>query len=196
MESAGGIDQHEIKILSAADNGDIDFLVYGYMNRGKYEGRTGVVLYHFDREGDTVEERFFIPENQSFEKIQADIRRLSYVSPNGMIYLMLGGSVYGIDLNSNEALAVARGLSEGGFAVSSDGSRFAWQDAGTIYGAEAVHVIDFNTAEKEEIRGEEGDYVRVLGFVGNDLIYGPGGRGGRMDQQWKAKAFRCMSCIL
>ena len=167
-----GIDQHEIKILSAADNGDIDFLVYGYMNRGKYEGRTGVVLYHFDREGDTVEERFFIPENQSFEKIQADIRRLSYVSPNGMIYLMLGGSVYGIDLNSNEALAVARGLSEGGFAVSSDGSRFAWQDAGTIYGAEAVHVIDFNTAEKEEIRGEEGDYVRVLGFVGNDLIYG------------------------
>ena len=127
----------------------------------------------------TMPERFFIPENQSFEKIQADIRRLSYVSPNGMIYLMLGGSVYGIDLNSNEALAVARGLTEGGFAVSSDGSRFAWQDAGTIYGAEAVHVIDFNTAEKEEnahgLYGKgHGGGRHAAGLLRNGTGYGGG----------------------
>ena len=32
--------------------------------------------------------------------------------------------------------------------------------------------MDFNTAQKQEIVGEVNDYVRVLGFVGNDLIYG------------------------
>ena len=64
--------------------------MYGYMNRGKYEGRTGVVFYRFGWESDTVQDLFFIPENESFEKIEADIERLSYVSPNEMIYLMLG----------------------------------------------------------------------------------------------------------
>ena len=32
--------------------------------------------------------------------------------------------------------------------------------------------MDFNTSQKQEIVGEVNDYVRVLGFVGNDLIYG------------------------
>ena len=120
-------DQHGIKILTLSDDGTLDFLVYGYMNRGKYEGRTGVVFYRFGWESDTVQELFFIPENESFEKIEADIERLSYVSPNEMIYLMLGGSVYGIDLKSGESLVVARGLYEGSFAVTAVGSRFAWQ---------------------------------------------------------------------
>ena len=166
-----GFDRHGIKILTLSDSGNLDFLVYGYMNRGKYEGQTGIALYSFDWQTDTVQEKFFISENQSFERIEEDIRRLSYVSPNGMIYLMAGSVVYGVDLKSNESLVVAQGLSEGSFAVSEDGSRFAWQE-GSLYGSEIVHVIDFNTAVKQEISAEDGDYVRVLGFVGSDLIYG------------------------
>ena len=97
-----------------------------------------------------------------------------------MIYLMLKGNVYGVDLKSNESLVVAQGLMEGTFAVSSDGSRFAWQESANIYEAEQIHVMNFNTAEKQEISGKEGDYVRVLGFVGNDLIYGFG----RSEDTW------------
>ena len=32
--------------------------------------------------------------------------------------------------------------------------------------------MDFNTSQKQEIPVSEGDYARVLGFVGSDLIYG------------------------
>ena len=46
------------------------------------------------------------------------------------------------------------------------------RDRASLYESEKVHVMDFNTAQKQEITGSEGDYVRVLGFVGNDLIYG------------------------
>lgn len=167
-------DQHGIKILSVQDDGTIDFLVYGYMNRGKNEGQTGVVFYRYSREKDAVQEKFFIPAREDFEKIEVDVNRLSYLSPNGMMYLMLDGNVYGIDLKSNESLVVTQGLTEGGFAVSTDGSRFAWQEPGNIYQSEKVHVMDFNTAVNQEIVGAQGDYVRVLGFVGNDLIYGFG----------------------
>lgn len=164
--------KHDVKILSVQDNGTVDFLVYGYMNRGKYEGRTGVVYYSYDGEKDTVNEKFYLAATESFERIKADMERLSYLGENNMMYLMLEGSVYGIDLKSNESMVVAQGLAEGSFAVSDDGSRIAWQDGADLYTSEKVHVMDFNTAHKQEIVGSEDDYVRVLGFVGNDLIYG------------------------
>lgn len=34
--------------------------------------------------------------------------------------------------------------------------------------------MDFNTAQKQDITAPSGDYVRALGFVGSDLIYGFG----------------------
>ena len=165
-------DRHDVKILSVQEDGTVDFLVYGYMNRGKYEGHMGVIYYSYDAEKDTVNEKFYLAASESFEKIREDISTLSYLSQNSMMYLMLEGSVYGIDLKSNEFLVVAQGLTKGSFAVSGDGSRIAWQDGASLYESEKVHVMDFNTAQKQEITGSEGDYVRVLGFVGNDLIYG------------------------
>ena len=104
--------------------------------------------------------------------VKADIDKLSYLSENDMMYIMLQGTVYGIDLKSNESLVVAQGLTEGSYAVSGDASRFAWQEGQNLYESEKVHVMDFNTSQKQEIVGEVNDYVRVLGFVGNDLIYG------------------------
>lgn len=165
-------DRHDVKILSVQEDGTVDFLVYGYMNRGKYEGRMGVIYYSYDAEKDTVIEKFYLASSESFEKVREDVNNLSYLSQNSMMYLMLEGSVYGIDLKSNESLVVAQGLTKGSFAVSGDGSRIAWQDGASLYESEKVHVMDFNTAQKQEIAGAEGDFVRVLGFVGNDLIYG------------------------
>jgi len=164
--------KHDIKIMSVGEDGTVDFLVYGYMNRGKYEGRSGVVYYRYMADSSTLQERFFIPAAESFEQIREDVNRLSYLAPNNMMYLMLQGNVYGIELTSNEFIVIAQGLTEGSFAVSNDGSRFAWQEGPSLYESERVHVMDFNTAGKQEIEGAEDDYVRVLGFVGNDLIYG------------------------
>lgn len=164
--------KHDVKIMSVGEEGNVDFLVYGYMNRGPYEGRMGVVYYRYIAEENTVKEQFFIPAVESFERIREDVNRLSYLAPNNMMYLMLGGNAYGIELTSNEFIVMAQGLTEGTFAVSSDGSRFAWQEGENPYESERIHVMDFNTVGKQEIVGSENDYVRVLGFVGNDLIYG------------------------
>ena len=48
--------KHNVKVLAASDEGDVDFLVYGYMNRGTYEGQMGVVFYHYDEDSHTVQE--------------------------------------------------------------------------------------------------------------------------------------------
>ena len=163
---------HDVQILRAGDDGSADFLVYGYMNRGPYEGQTGVIFYRYDAGSNTVQEKFFIPVVQEFEKLKKDIEQLAYVSPGEMVYLMLNGNVFGIDLSSNESISVAQGLTEGTFAVSHDGSRMAWQEKREDTRDERIHVMDFNTSQKQEIPVSEGDYARVLGFVGSDLIYG------------------------
>lgn len=163
---------HDVQILRAGDDGSADFLVYGYMNRGPYEGQTGVIFYRYDAGSNTVQEKFFIPVVQEFEKLKKDVEQLAYVSPGEMVYLMLNGNVFGIDLSSNESISVAQGLTEGTFAVSHDGSRMAWQEKREDTRDERIHVMDFNTSQKQEIPVSEGDYARVLGFVGSDLIYG------------------------
>lgn len=163
---------HDVQILRAGDDGSADFLVYGYMNRGSYEGQTGVIFYRYDAGSNTVQEKFFIPVVQEFEKLKKDIEQLAYVSPGEMVYLMLNGNVFGIDLSSNESISVAQGLTEGTFAVSHDGSRMAWQEKREDTRDERIHVMDFNTSQKQDIPVSEGDYARVLGFVGSDLIYG------------------------
>lgn len=174
-------DHHGVQFLRAGEDGSADFLVYGYMNRGPYEGHTGVVFYHYDAAGNTVQEKFFIPVAREYEQLKRDVEQLSYVSPGGMVYLMLNGNVSGIDLSSNESVSVAQGLTEGTFAVSHDGSRMAWQEAGEGVQGQKIHVMDFNTSQKQEIDVSQGDYARVLGFVGNDLIYGFA----RQEDVWK-----------
>lgn len=59
--------QHDIKIVRVTDEGDIDFVLYGYMNRGSHEGYEGIAVYHYNRDKNVAEERAFIPVSESFE---------------------------------------------------------------------------------------------------------------------------------
>lgn len=59
--------EHDIKIIRVEDNGDVDFVLYGYMNRGDHEGMVGVGAYHYNNDQNVVEEKVFIPSTESFE---------------------------------------------------------------------------------------------------------------------------------
>ena len=154
------------------DSGDVDFLVYGYMNRGNHEGSMGIVGYHYDSGQNALEELYYIPYTGSYEALEDDLQQLVYRNDQGMLYLYVDHAVYGIDLKSRENIVVADALEEGSYAVSADRSRIAWQAGGSRYDSESLSLMDLNTGEKREIRGESGKYVRVLGFVGSDLVYG------------------------
>lgn len=164
-------DHHDVKILSLEDNGDVDFLVYGYMNRGNHEGENGIAGYHYTAAGNALEERYFIPYSGSYEQLEADLDQLACQTSGGMLYLYVDHAIYGIDMNSRENMVVADSLEEGTFVVSSDKKRIAWQD-GQLYDSAVLHLMDLETGENREVRAGEGEYVRTLGFVGRDLVYG------------------------
>lgn len=172
-------DHHDVKILSVEDDGDVDFLVYGYMNRGNHEGENGITGYHYTAAGNSLEERYFIPYSGSYEQLAADLDQLACQTAGGMLYLYVDHAVYGIDMNSRENMVVADSLEEGTFVVSSDKKRIAWQD-GQLYDSAVLHLMDLETGENREVRAGDGEYVRTLGFVGRDLVYGTA----RADDIW------------
>ena len=164
-------DQHNVQILDVADDGTVEFLVYGYMNRGNHEGNQGLGLYSYSKDG-AVTERFFADSSRSYDEIRQDIEKLSYLNENGMFYVYQDGAVYGIDLSSKEYMVVADGLTEETSAISSDRTRLAWLEGQDAYEAKTIHVFNMATGEKQEIQAPEGSVLRALGFVQGDFVYG------------------------
>ncbi len=164
--------EHDIRILHVDDNGDVDFLVYGYQSRGSHEGQSGIVGYHYEKSDNALQERFFIPSTLTYAQLEQDLEQLTYRASGNMLYIYLDHAIYGIDMTSNENMVVADALQEGSFAVSADKARIAWHEGGTVYQSRLLHLMDLETGDKLDIHGQEDEYVRALGFVGRDLVYG------------------------
>ncbi|ETP71085.1 hypothetical protein UYO_2971 [Lachnospiraceae bacterium JC7] len=166
-------DQHDTKILSIDDEGNVDFLVYGYINRGRHEGKCGIIYYTYDSSSETVVENFFIAMPQTFEKIKYDLEKLSYLSNDRMLYIYYDGSVYGIDTSSFEVITIVSGLEETELISSSTHQYVAYQDpdAEDMYHSKKITLLDLETNKSIDIT-KSSSYKRVLGFNQDDLIYG------------------------
>ena len=73
-------DQHDIKILNMDAEGNVDFMVYGYMNRGQYEGRVALVMYEYNRSEGQIEEKVYIPLDEPYQTLKENIGAFAYVS--------------------------------------------------------------------------------------------------------------------
>ena len=178
FRGAEGIDkrennpQHEIKIIKIDETGSMDFVVYGYMNRGEHEGKTGIAVYHYDGVGNTTEEELFIPADKSYEALKAEWGSIFYVSDGNVFYLLAGDTLYSINLYTRESQKVLKGIEAAQYAVSETGRYIAWQDSDNRYSADTIKVMDLEGEEVREIKAGEGEYLLPVGFVQNDFIYG------------------------
>lgn len=165
-------DQYDIKIISVSENGDIEFLLYGYMNSGEHEGKVGIALYKYINESELVEELLFVPSNRSFDVINQMIGELLYVSDSGSLFLILDNYIYSIDLAGKEYVEIASGISLGNYVISYDHRMIAWHENGSVNSADAITVLDLETGESCPVKAEEGTKIKALGFLENDFVYG------------------------
>ncbi len=163
---------HDIKILSIDEAGNVRFMVYGYMNRGQHEGEVGAAVYYYDTLLNSIEEEVYIPCTKSYELLEQDINRLSYVNKNGMLYMMMDGTIYGINLLSGTCQQIVTGLTEHRFVVSDDNSVVAWQMGEHIYDSDTILIMNLNADTSVEVEADAGDTVVPLGFMDEDFIYG------------------------
>lgn len=171
-DSRSAYDKHDIRVLTVDETGNILFLVYGYMNRGRHEGCVGVALYAYNSMTNTVEEMAYIPYDKSYELLKTDIEELSYLSRTGIYYFMLDGSVYAVDVRTLSIQTVVTGLKEGGYHVSESNKMLVWQEGSDLYAATDLILMNLNTQMQTKISAGPGEYISVVGFMGEDLIYG------------------------
>ena len=163
--------EHDIKIIRVADNGDVDFVLYGYMNRGVHEGYSGVCVYHYNSDRNVVEEKVFIPSTESYEFLKEDLGTLSYVSTENALYLLFANKLYKINISDGTSEVLEEGIKIDDFAVSDTGAHAAWiiqegESAGNI------KEIDFETLETRSLAPSSGQSLVLNGFMNEDLVYG------------------------
>ena len=163
--------EHDIKIIRVADNGDVDFVLYGYMNRGIHEGYSGVCVYHYNSDRNVVEEKVFIPSTESYEFLKEDLGTLTYVNKDNQLFLLFAQKLYQVNIEEGTSEILEEGIKQNCFVVSDTKAYAAWlitsgDDEGKI------REIEFDSLKTRDIAPESGQKLRALGFMNEDFIYG------------------------
>lgn len=172
LDARNAYNKHDIQILYVDETGNVSFLVYGYMNRGRHEGNVGVAVYHYNSMTNTVEELVYIPYDKSYELLATDIESLSYVNKSGIYYFILDGNVYAVNLESKAYQVMVSGLHEDAYHTSDSNKMLVWQNGDDLYASSSLTLMNLSTQRQTTIRAGAGEYISVLGFMEEDLIYG------------------------
>ena len=164
-------DAHTIKIIDIQENGDCTFIVKGYMNRGEHEGQTGVSLCRYSYADNDVTERLFIPLAVPYNILSENVGGVAYVSSD-KFYILIDDTLFSVDLDSKELMIEIDNLKDGTYAVSDNGDAIAYSVSGDIYNTDTIRVLNMSNDSAYEIKAEDGDTLRALGYIQSDFIYG------------------------
>jgi len=165
-------DNHGIKILDVDEGGNVKFAVYGYMNRGRHEGETGIQIISYDNSLNTIEEEVYIPYSKSYAVLKDEMEQLLYRNRQQYVYFFLENGVYDVDLENRSAEQLVSIRQDDSLQVSENHEIIVWQEGDDINHSNQLNVRNLNTGEQTVIRAEDGEAIRPLGFMGEDIIYG------------------------
>jgi len=158
-------------ILNIDESGTMDYVVYGYMNSGTHEGECGINLYHYDAITNVSTEQVFIISSSSYQILNANFSDLLYETADNEFYIMVNGTLLYIPLNNElSTTELMTGLDDSQYAVSSSRRYMAWMDDATL--SDSLHIFDLETNNSFDINAEDGQLLKPLAFMDDDLIYG------------------------
>ena len=172
LDERENLQEHGIKIVRVEESGDIDFVVYGYMNRDVHEGEVGIAVYHYGAELNQVEEELFIPMKSSYEYLKEDMKLLSYVTRDDMLYVILEDDLYQIDIKQKDFQIVKENLIKDRYVVSKSQASIAWMDQEDENAGTQITVMSLEQGETYTIQAQSGQKIKALGFMNEDLVYG------------------------
>ena len=165
-------DAHDIKLLSLKPNGNMDFIVYGYMNRGEYEGRVGIVLYRYYRDENRVEEQMYIPVNTTYQLLKNEITEFVYMNSFDVLYFTIYNSIYSYNLTTRTLHPLAENVSPKKIAFLRDLAHVAWQSGEEPSDSAGFTVLNLESGETRRIEAPADERVCLLGKIDNNLVYG------------------------
>ena len=146
------------------------FSVYGYMNRGDHEGESGLAIYYFDMNTNSIEEKAFIKSNKSYLAIDEELNKLAYYnSEQDILYILVEEDLYKINLTDNTQEILVENLQKDQYVTSEEGHMIAYKMS---EGSNQISVWNFAADKQRMVQVDEGVEAIPLGFVGEDFVYG------------------------
>ena len=172
MDERTVYDNHQVFILNVEESGNIQFAVYGYMNRGRHEGSVGLQINQYNSMENIVEELVYIPYHGSPRMLEDSMEDLLYTNTSKTMYLKLDTTVYRVDLETHNSSIVAQNLQENTYQTSLEAGMFCY--ASDFENGYIKTMVNYNLNEgiKNEIRSSGNEYLKPLGYLDGDLIYG------------------------
>ena len=168
-------DQHGIRLIKASDE-ELQYMVYGYMNSGIHEGKCGIGLYTYDYDEDKTTEEIFVVSKLPYQILKKSIGEECYLAENDTLYIMVDEALYSLTPETDEAELLIDGLKDESFKISGSGRYIAWQEEGKVNDARKICVRDLETGYTYNVTAEDGKAIKVLGFLGQDMVYGIGNK--------------------
>jgi hypothetical protein len=164
--------QHSIKILDVDEGGNVQFALYGYMNRGRHEGEVGVSLYTYDSRRNTVEELVYIPYERTYSVLAAELERLLYLNRDQKLYLQLNDMIYVVNTAGKTWSELINITHDGALQVSEDHKIVVWTEGNDTYRNRVLNIRNLSSDVLHKVTVGEGEAVMPLGFMDEDIIYG------------------------
>ena len=159
-----------IKLLNLDEEGNVSFLLYGYMNGGgDREGSSGISYFQYSPAANLLTERLFLSSGQPFDLLKEDVDTLLYENQDGFLYFCFENKVYVYDRGSGEATVLVTEDEMKTLCVSQSGTRLAWKTADG-----AIRLMDLEEHSDERIRPAADDFADVLCFIREDILLGYG----------------------
>lgn len=164
---------HTVRITGVDNEGNVSFIVCGYMNRGTHEGESGVGVYYFDKAETLVTEKAFI-SSTSAPAITTETfaQMVYYAQSRDILYTLVDGTLYEINVADDKQTVFAKDMEEKDYVLSEDGGMLAYRTAGEEKDAAEIQVMDLESGEGYTVAAKDGEDVRPLGFISGDFIYG------------------------
>lgn len=164
--------QHDIIILNMDNEGNMDFIVYGYMNRGNYEGKVAVILYHYVRSENRIEEMVYIPVDEPYQTLKENIGKFAYVNSKDVFYLHMNSKIYSYDLITQKLSELASSVYKNQVVVFEDKGIVAWQNNSDPKLADNILIMDMESGEIQMIDTLPGYSILLMDKIDSNIIYG------------------------
>ena len=165
-------DQHDIKILNMDAEGNVDFLVYGYMNRGQYEGRVALILYEYNRIDGRIEEKVYIPVEEPYQTLKENLGEFAYINSLDVFYFHIYNSIYAYDLITKQLTELADNIDRDDVVAFYEEGYVAWQESSDPWEADNIIIMDIESGDIQKINAHKGYKILLLDKIESNLIYG------------------------
>ena len=159
---------HGIKVLTLEETGNCVFLVHGYINRGLHEGEVGMLIWYYDSGMNTIEEQLFIPYKGSPGELSLNLERLLHLSRGRELVFWLDGNVYRVNIDTGSSQTYDF---RGELSIAGD-QDYIVSSVGDPDSAQTLLITDLTDFTETRIYADPGNYIKPLGFMGGDFIYG------------------------